>query len=271
MLQLSFRYPFKVQNGGLFISRGKGTHPTRTLDSYELIYVEQGTLSLHENSVDFHIHAGETLILWPGRCHGGLGTFPPALRFFWVHFEPDSHATDAPQSQLMVPQHAYIHDKEGFANLWRIFLAEQELPRQAHVLEGLLMVMLQQLTRSHAAREEHHGRGMTLAYQAKQIIRTQFHTGLSTASIARQLHCNVDYLGRVFRQTFQVTMLDSIHRQQIRYAEKQLLSDGKSLTNIAAEAGFNDMGYFRRVFKKRLGMTPSAYKRRYCKEHINSD
>ncbi len=33
---------------------------------------------------------------------------------------------------------------------------------------------------------------------------------------------------------------------------------------------FNDVGYFRQIFRKHTGLTPAAWKRRYSKEHINS-
>ncbi|MDU7372180.1 MAG: AraC family transcriptional regulator, partial [Klebsiella michiganensis] len=29
-------------------------------------------------------------------------------------------------------------------------------------------------------------------------------------------------------------------------------------------------GYFRKIFRKHTSLTPAAWKRRYCKEHINS-
>ena len=43
MLELSIALPIKVQNGGLFISRGVGRHPARKLTSWEIIFVEKGT------------------------------------------------------------------------------------------------------------------------------------------------------------------------------------------------------------------------------------
>ncbi|MGQ7095671.1 AraC family transcriptional regulator, partial [Escherichia coli] len=42
MLELSMTLPIKVQNGGLFISRGVGRHPARRLESWEIIFVEKG-------------------------------------------------------------------------------------------------------------------------------------------------------------------------------------------------------------------------------------
>lgn len=271
MLNLPLQYPVKVQNGGFFISRGKGTHPTRTLNSYELIFVEKGQLRLREEQQFFTVSAGESLLLWPGHEHAGIGRFAGDLRFFWLHFEcntaPSIHATQ----QLHIPQYSRLQDKEGFAGLFRLFLTEQEQTNDPALLAGLLMLMLQRIVRDHHTVAPSTTAGAALAYRARQIIKTQFHQRLSTAALAQQLHCNPDYLGRVFRQTFQQTILENIHREQIRFAEQQLLTDSQSLATVAHEAGFQDLGYFRRIFKKLRGMTPSGYRRTYCKEHINSD
>ena len=109
-----------------------------------------------------------------------------------------------------------------------------------------------------------------MAWKAKQLIRTQFHLPLSTSKLARELHCNADYLGRVFRRTFHLTLTEAIHRQRVRAAEKLLLGGSASLTEVATRCGFNDVGYFRQIFTKHTGLTPAVWKRRYCKEHINS-
>ncbi|VGO94725.1 HTH-type transcriptional activator RhaR [Klebsiella quasipneumoniae subsp. similipneumoniae] len=93
---------------------------------------------------------------------------------------------------------------------------------------------------------------------------------VSASTLAKELHCNADYLGRVYRHVFRVTLTEAIHRQRVRAAEKLLISDSLSLTEVAGQCGFNDVGYFRKIFRKHTSLTPAAWKRRYCKEHINS-
>ncbi|HBC9258444.1 TPA: AraC family transcriptional regulator, partial [Escherichia coli] len=64
MLELSMTLPIKVQNGGLFISRGVGRHPARRLESWEIIFVEKGRLAIQEEERIFLVDAGESLLLW---------------------------------------------------------------------------------------------------------------------------------------------------------------------------------------------------------------
>ncbi len=89
MLELSIALPIKVQNGGLFISRGVGRHPARKLSSWEIIFVEKGTLTIREENTLFEVNAGESLLLWPKRRHVGVEDFPGDLKFYWLHFEVD--------------------------------------------------------------------------------------------------------------------------------------------------------------------------------------
>ena len=50
-----------------------------------------------------------------------------------------------------------------------------------------------------------------------------------------------------------LTLTEAIHRQRVRAAEKLLLNDAASLTEVAARCGFNDVGYFRQIFSKHTG------------------
>ena len=43
----------RLLNAGRFISRGKGRHATRVIDSYELILVIAGTLRMFEEESEF--------------------------------------------------------------------------------------------------------------------------------------------------------------------------------------------------------------------------
>lgn len=276
MLEFAVAYPIRVQNGGLFISRGLGAHPARVIQSYELIFVERGTLSIREQDSDFHIGPGETLLLWPGREHAGIGRFPADLRFYWVHFELATQAAaaaagTADATLLSMPQRTAIRDPERFVGLFRWLLGEQEERRTLPMLEPIVLSMLQCVAGAWPDPQASDRAGVALAYRAKQLIGTQFHTALTASALAAQLHCNPDYLGRIYRRTFGTTLTEAIHRQRIAFAEKLLLVNACSVDEVAQRAGFSDGGYFRRIFRQRLGMTPSAYRRLYCKEHINSE
>lgn len=271
MLNLSIALPIKVQNGGLFISRGVGRHPARRLRSWEVIFVEKGTLAIQEEEHIFHVSAGDTLLLWPGRRHVGVEDFPTDLKFYWLHFEVNAPVQSHPLlTQLSIPQQTTSHDPQYLVSLFRQFLNEQEKILRNASLEFILLLILQHISLS-AQIEEPKDEGSTaLAWKAQQVIHTRYHLPLSTSTLAKELHCNADYLGRVYRRVFHLTITEAIHRQRVRAAEKLLSNHARSLKEVAEQCGFADVGYFRQIFRKHTGLTPAAWKRRYCKEHINS-
>ena len=274
MFDLKISLPISVQNGGLFISRGIGSHPQRELDSWELIFVEKGTLTIREDDTLFSVREGESLLLWPHRKHVGTGTFPADLKFYWLHFELTPQCdkkTDFPASLISLPQHGQVLNPQYVISLFRQFLSEQESMTRSSALELILLLIMQQLSVAAHDSIQADNSGAALAYKAQQLIRTQFHLPVSTSTLASQLHCNADYLGRVYRQTFQLTITDAIHRQRVLCAEKMLITDSCSLSEVAERCGFQDVSYFRKVFRKKMGLTPAAWKQRYCKVHINSD
>lgn len=274
MLDLKISLPIAVQNGGLFISRGVGSHPQRELNSWELIFVEKGTLTIREDDTLFSVKEGESLLLWPHRKHIGVGTFPADLKFYWLHFELNTRReilSDFSISLISLPQHGKVLNPQYVISLFRQFLNEQEAITRSNALELILLLIMQQLSVAANDNPQADSSGVALAYKAQQLIRTQFHLPVSTSTLANQLHCNADYLGRVYRQTFQLTITEAIHRQRVLSAEKMLISDSCSLSEVAQRCGFQDVGYFRKVFRKAMGLTPAVWKRRYCKVHINSD
>lgn len=169
-----------------------------------------------------------------------------------------------------MPQQTKVADPQALVALFRQFLSKQEKHQRTPALEFIVLLILQQLTRDARLDEQADAAGTTLAWKAQKRIRTQYHRPLSTALLARELYCNADYLGRVYRRVFHLTLTEAIHRQRVREAEKLLISEARSLTEVAALFGFNDVGYFRQIFRKHTGLTPAAWKRRYSKEHINS-
>lgn len=271
MLELSIALPIKVQNGGLFISRGVGRHPARKLTSWEIIFVEKGTLTIQEENRVFDVKAGESLLLWPNRRHVGAEDFPADLRFYWLHFDVDPIPVIQPDViPISLNQHCRVCDPQYVISLFRQFLSQQEKIARSGALEFILLLILQHVSQEGSDRRNADEPGASLAWKAQQLIRTRFHLPLSTSQLAKELHCNADYLGRIYRREFHLTLTEAIQRQRVRAAEKLLLNNSLAIKEVAENCGFNDVGYFRQIFRKNTGLTPAAWKKRYCKEHINS-
>jgi AraC-like DNA-binding protein len=270
--------PLKAQNAGLFISRGTAMHPTRVIDSHELIFVKQGELDMWEEKQTFHLEAGDTLHLWPGRQHGSTKIMPLGLKYYWIHFEvEDRTSKDERRSKdhfspaLKVPQVSCITQPERLERLFRTFLEDQETgvlhPYSANLLT---MLMLIQVTQSNEEKPAPSDDTNVVATWAHTYIRMNYDRPITTSRVAQALGYNADYLGRIYRKVYGCTLTEAIHRRRIQVACDYLLDSGLTIEQIAQKCGFIDPDYFRRVFRHHMEIAPGDYRKEYARIHVNT-
>ena len=266
-LPLETRLPLDAGNAGYFMSRGVGEHPDRVIETYELIFVTRNTLSMIEGNRIFHVGENESLILWPHRRHKGAAPFGSDVRFYWLHFTLKESAGQA----LAVPQHIKVKRPDHLTSLFRRFLDDQEGHALSPFAANLqVMLMLSEVADSSHADAEGDESDATLANRVSATIRTHYHEKLTTSSIAGALHRNPDYLGRVFREVTGHTITEAIHQYRLKQARRLLLESQLTVEDIAMSCGYNDTGYFRRVFKRAEGIPPRRFKRLHAKLHVNT-
>jgi AraC-like DNA-binding protein len=79
--------------------------------------------------------------------------------------------------------------------------------------------------------------------------------------LAAACHIDPAYLCRLFRKFHQPSPYQLLLHRKITAAAERLLLPGASVKSIAAELRFSDAFHFSRVFKKHMGLPPSAYVR----------
>lgn len=262
--------PVEIENGGLFISNGSGTHPRRVIDSFELMFVHSGTLSIQEGEQQYQLKAGQCLLLYPHCEHMGIEEYPEDLKFYWVHFRLSRHSKrSASQSFINLPKEGCVEDASKMTSLFNLLLNEQELGGDKLSLNLLLMMIINKVCTNNTSETE--SRPISLAYRARTIIKQFYREPITPSWVARRLQCNVDYLGRVYRQSFGITLTEAIQSQKINSAKQALTDATHPIQFIARGVGYEDVGYFRRVFSKYVGTTPSEYRKLNSIKSVNSE
>jgi AraC-like DNA-binding protein len=271
-LRLSYPSDIVVENGGLFSSRGRGFHPQRVLTSFELILVRRGQLMLKEEDQRFVLQPGEALLLFPGRAHKGIGRFPEGLQFYWLHFQiPDPGGEIDAANSFEVCQHVKLENPSRMIELFRQFLHDQETGRLGPLTAPAYVRLM--LANMVSEREELSRTGREVnphSSHVEQYIRTHFHEPIQPAMIAAHLHLNVDYLGRLYKQAFGMTLTEGIQRERIKKAREFLLDSDANINEIARECGYTSSAYFRRCFEKFEGLSPTSWRKRHSIYRTNT-
>ena len=91
-----------------------------------------------------------------------------------------------------------------------------------------------------------------LAHLGERLTRDQ---------LAAALNLSPSHLGRLYRQTTGITLVDRIAKARVERACSLLLDGRTSITEIAEQVGYGSYSHFSQVFKSRTGVTPSIYRK----------
>jgi YesN/AraC family two-component response regulator len=99
-----------------------------------------------------------------------------------------------------------------------------------------------------------------LVRQAMAYIHEHYAEPVSRADLARHVALSEDYLTACFRKELGVTPITYVNRYRVKQAKQLLTDTDQSVTEIALEVCFSDSGYFSRVFRREVGLSPEAYR-----------
>ena len=97
--------------------------------------------------------------------------------------------------------------------------------------------------------------------RAKEYIEQNYwNSELSVTMLGKEMGLQGRYLSTLFKNKYQISMLDYISHVRIAAAKKLLLESNLTIQKIAGKTGFLSDHVFIRAFKKIEGITPGRYK-----------
>ena len=273
-------------------------HIRRQLEEYVLYFLLSGDMYLKEGKRDYHLEAGDMLILDP-RLEN-RGTKAAACTYFYIHFyqeqlEECHTTTDTIKNEALARRFASLQTDE--CTIRNMPSDPLLLPKHLHISKpGILLhttELLEQITASHYNKLEYFrlqtgclfmefllaasreltdsfllegdstftARSTKIIYDIMTFFQSSYAGDITGCLIEQKYGCNYDYINRLFKKATGKTMLAYLNELRISKA-RQLLSDGTSrISDVAEKCGFRDIYYFSRVFKKYTGTTPGAFTR----------
>lgn len=129
---------------------------------------------------------------------------------------------------------------------------------QLKVLE--LMLLLGRIPQERAADPYCSAEQTALAHHLRDHLLTNREGYISLASLAAEHEISVSHLQKLFKQVYGVPIYRYIKEYRLEQAAVELVRSGKSVTEIAQQAGYDNASKFSESFKKRYGKTPSRYR-----------
>ncbi len=97
-------------------------------------------------------------------------------------------------------------------------------------------------------------------------IEESLSTGVSTDDLAAEAGLSRWHFSRAFQAATGLPPHDFLLTRRVAKARDLLADTDRPIAQIAAETGFSSHGHLTKAFRKRLGLTPAAYRRIFRKE-----
>ncbi|MCI3919950.1 response regulator transcription factor [Paenibacillus sp. TRM 82003] len=101
----------------------------------------------------------------------------------------------------------------------------------------------------------------TVVKRMIDVIQRNYHENLKLETLAELLHYNSAYLGKVFKASTGEYFNTYVDQVRIAHA-KELLEQGMKVYQVAEKVGYANVDYFHSKFRKYVGTSPSAYKKK---------
>lgn len=99
----------------------------------------------------------------------------------------------------------------------------------------------------------------------KQYVSEHFCRKCSLDAIANEVHLNPSYLSWLFKKEMGITFSQYVQFSRIDLCKKLLSETDETVQTIAEQVGYNDIKYFRKLFRAATNMTPHEYRKLYRK------
>lgn len=101
-----------------------------------------------------------------------------------------------------------------------------------------------------------------LVRRAQELLADRLHDPPDLEQLARAANCSRYHLCRVFKSQTGLTISRYLHRLRVNEALSRILEGETRLTRLAHDLGFSSHSHFTQVFRREIGLTPSAVRTR---------
>jgi len=218
-----------------------------------VVYLTEGSITYHFDGGDETAQAGSILVFPKGLHYCGEKN-TQSQSFYVIDFEtlPDQ-ALEELRLPLISKGGKWVgHLFEESAGVWSTggLTAAMRCKELLYaILSGLTEAMARGSKRSELIEE-------ILLYIRRNFVQSD----LGVERLGRVFHISASQLRRLFHRELGIQPLQYILNLRMELAQNLLRHECLSVQETAARCGFSSDAYFSRLFKKRTGLSPSAFR-----------
>lgn len=216
---------------------------------YDLTVVLEGRLDYLINGKPITLSAGDAVLIGKGSLRKRAAS---AERVDYISF---NFHTQAPPQLPQVMRGAVQNETKLMIAACDEITKRYPLGHEAavsHLVSALLLSFENNLQEARIS---------PLTAKIVQYLSANLSKKITLSDIGKITFFSPVYCDTVFKRDMGTSIIDYLLGERVAEAKKLLIEGSLSLSEVAQMTGFEDSNYFARVFKKRTGYTPTAYKK----------
>ena len=223
-------------------------------NSFELVYVKSGELSVHLDGKDYIVKKGQAMFILPNSIHS---------------YKTEKYSVSA----LYIFSNRFVHTFYGQiknkAPLCPIFNLEnpqvlENLNDESidkYLAKSIFYSLIYQFNKNTSYEEKNtkllDNYGKILSY-----ISMNYQKNINVKDIAREMGYEHRYVTSLIKKGIDTTFRALLNEYRIQNAQYLLATESKNIAEIAYECGYDSLCSFNRNFKEITGITPKQFRQK---------
>ncbi len=253
-----YLYPLSA---GHFRYTGGYRNQRRSFDSFEMFYIEDGSVELKNHSLSLTACAGQFVLL---DCYSPHSYYSKdGWACYWLHF--DGQVARAFYRRILESYESFVFDLDQYSPAYQHLMNIYELFRrsrpvdEASISSGITSILNSILSCAPLVSRDVPAREAVSS--AVAYINEHFRYPITIDELARHAAISPFYFTRVFSREIGVSPHQYLINTRISNARFLLRTTEDTVKNIAIQTGWNSESTFCSAFRKSTGMTPSDYRK----------
>ena len=259
----------------------------RVIYEHELVFFKDSSFEVNIENEIFDCPPDSFIIVPPGKKHISREILYKRGHRYWIHFDWNYHKDSAeypiltycparPKEAFFRKAPAYVPDEifrgplkssrelelfERISNRWN-----HGDPHTRSTCRGLMLELLLELLSPDYKPLEEQSKGNRLAVKIRNLLdelaeKPVWEMGSIEAALEEK-GMSYAHQCRVFKYYYGISPLSYVNTLRMERAKNLLRDTDLTVSETANRLGYNNLGYFSRIFKKIVGVSPGTFRQK---------
>lgn len=225
---------------------------------YYVMYVIKGSMDIMFGDYEGVIRAGDLLIMRPGTKYNYSAPKDSGFNYLWIHFT--GYGAEKIIEDASIPFNKICHcgNIVSVIECWKRLCAEF-IVNDEHFEKATFSIFNEILIGF--SRAINNKREKKRLLNSITYIHENYQQKINIEHLASMENLSPSHYRALFTQMFGESPVEYIISRRIEAAIQMLENSDKTLSEISALSGFNDVYYFGKQFKRKIGVSPGKYRK----------